>query len=56
VGSVGSAGLGLLVVASVILELTVALGCCRGAVVVVGLREGWLLSSVGKEGGKIGEQ
>jgi len=38
---VGSAGLGLLAVASVILELMVALGCCCGTVVAVGLREGW---------------
>jgi hypothetical protein len=39
----------MLAVASAILELTVALRCCCGAVVAVGLRERWLLSSVGKE-------
>ena len=39
VGGLGSTVLGLLVVASTILELTVALGCCYGVVVAMGLRE-----------------
>ena len=39
VGGLGYAVLGLLVVALAILELMVALGCCYGVVVPVGLRE-----------------
>ena len=45
----GFAGLGLLAVASATLDLTTVLGCCCGTE-----RKGWLLSSVGKEGGKNG--
>ena len=39
IGGLGCAVLGLLAVASAILELTMALGCCYGAIVAMGLEK-----------------